>query len=158
MRLRTAAVILFALTIPFTAVVPTCPAAPAGFPEHPIVCVVHTKPGGAMDLSARMVSAVARRHLPVPIVVENRYGGSGAVAMRSVLSRPADGYTLLAVPATFISTVQVTRAGVDLADFVFLACLIEAPESLITVREGELTTVATLSFAVPLIKRRVSKL
>ena len=112
----------------------------ASYPEKPIVIIVHAKPGGAIDLTARVVSKVARKYTDAPLVIENRYGGSGAVAMRAVLGRKADGYTVLAAPATFISTVQITQSDFGMDDFYFLACLIEAPEALITNRHSEVVT------------------
>ena len=34
--------------------------AQAEYPDKPIVIIVHAKPGGAIDLTARMISKVAR--------------------------------------------------------------------------------------------------
>ncbi len=116
------------------------PLSQAAYPDKPIVIIVHAKPGGAIDLTARVVSKVARNYTDVPLVIENRFGGSGAVAMRSVLGREADGYTLLATPATFISTVQITQSDFGMEDFHFLACLTEAPEALITNRNSDVVT------------------
>ncbi len=65
----------------------------AAYPDRPISIIVHTKPGGAIDLTARVVAKVARNYTDVPLVIENRYGGSGAVAMRAVLGKRPDGYT-----------------------------------------------------------------
>jgi len=112
----------------------------AEYPDKPIVVVVHAKPGGAIDLTARVVAKVARNYIDVPLVIENRFGGSGAVAMRAVLGKPADGYTLLAAPATFISTVKITQSNFGMDDFHFLACLTEAPEALITNRHSDVVT------------------
>jgi len=112
----------------------------AEYPERPIVIIVHAKPGGAIDLTARMAAKVARNYTDTPLVVENRYGGSGAVAMRAVMGHKPDGYQMLAFPATFISTVQVTRSKIGMDDFRFLACLIEAPEALITNRNSDVVS------------------
>jgi len=112
----------------------------AAYPDRPISFIVHTKPGGAIDLTARVVARVARNYVDVPFVVENRYGGSGAVAMRAVLGGPADGYMVLAAPATFVSTVQITQSDFGMDDFYFLACLTEAPEALITNRNSDVVT------------------
>jgi len=114
--------------------------APAEFPEKPIVIIVHAKPGGAIDLTARMISKVARNYTDAPLVIENRYGGSGAVAMRAILGKKPDGYHLLAFPATFISTVKVTRSKIGMDDYRFLACMVEAPEALITNRNSDVVT------------------
>ncbi len=116
-------------------------AAQAAYPDKPIVIIVHAKPGGAIDLTARMVAKVARNYTDTPLVIENRYGGSGAVAMRAVLGKQPDGYHVLAVPATFISTVKVTRSNIDMSDFRFLACMVMAPEALITNRNTDVVTI-----------------
>jgi putative tricarboxylic transport membrane protein len=114
--------------------------AQAEYPDKPIVIIVHAKPGGAIDLTARMISKVARNFTKAPLVIENRYGGSGAVAMRAVLGKKPDGYHLLAFPATFISTVKVTRSKIGMDDYRFLACMVEAPEALITNRNSDVVT------------------
>ena len=113
----------------------------AEYPDKPIVIIVHAKPGGAIDLTARMIAKVARNYTKTPLVIENRFGGSGAVAMRAVLGKDPDGYHLLAFPATFISTVKVTRSKINMDDFRFLACMVEAPEALITNRHSDVVTV-----------------
>jgi len=132
--------------IPLLAVVAVWAAIPVGlaraeYPDKPIVIIVHAKPGGAIDLTARMVAKVARNYTKTPLVIENRYGGSGAVAMRAVLGKTPDGYHVLAFPATFISTIKVTRSKIDLADFRFLACMVRAPEALITNRNAAVVTI-----------------
>ncbi len=113
----------------------------AEYPDKPIVIVVHAKPGGAIDLTARMVSKIARSYTDAPLVIENRYGGSGAVAMRAILGKDPTGYHVLAFPATFISTVKVTRSSISMDDYRFLACMVEAPEALITNRNTDVVTI-----------------
>ncbi|MBT4291968.1 hypothetical protein HOD41_04695 [bacterium] len=113
----------------------------AEYPEKPIVIIVHAKPGGAIDLTARMISKVARNYSDTPLVIENRYGGSGAVAMRALLGKNPDGYHMLAFPATFISAVQVTRSSVGMDDYRFLSCMVEAPEALITNRHSDVVSI-----------------
>ncbi len=113
----------------------------AEYPDKPIVIIVHAKPGGAIDLTARMISKIARNFTKAPLVIENRYGGSGAVAMRAVLGKQPDGYYVLAFPATFISTVKVTRSKIGMDDYRFLACMVEAPEALITNRHSDVVTI-----------------
>ena len=139
MRLTTRLLGLLVLATLAATLLPTG-AAHAEYPDRPISIIVHTKPGGAIDLTARLVAKIARNYIDVPLVVENRYGGSGAVAMRAVLGSEPDGYTLLATPATFVSTVQITQSDFGMDDFYFLACLTEAPEALITNRNSDVVT------------------
>ncbi len=58
-------------------------------PAKPITIVVHGKPGSAMDITARQIVSISRKFTPVPMLVENKSGGSGIVAMQTVLSRRA---------------------------------------------------------------------
>ena len=112
----------------------------AEFPSKPITIVVHSKPGSAIDITARQIASISRKYTPVPLLVENKSGGSGIVAMRTVLSRRADGYTVLGVTKSFISTVLLTHGGVSLNDFYFLACMVVDPEALITNRTTSVRT------------------
>ncbi|MBC8184082.1 tripartite tricarboxylate transporter TctB family protein [candidate division KSB1 bacterium] len=112
----------------------------ADFPEKNITIVVHSKAGSAIDLMARKVSAIANKYIDVPIIVENIPGGSGLAAMRRVADKKADGYTVLGVVKSFISTVLLTDAGVGLEDFHFLTCMVVDPEVLITNRHSDIRT------------------
>ena len=58
------------------------PAAGAGqnFPSKPLRMFVGYPPGGGVDVAARLVSTALSEYWSVPIVVENRPGGTGAVA------------------------------------------------------------------------------
>lgn len=102
------------------------------YPAKPISIIVHSKPGSAIDYMARKVSEIARKYSNVPFVVENRSGTQGLVAMQYVLDTKADGYTLLGVTKSFISTVMVNKSKVKLDDFLFLANMVSDPEAIIS--------------------------
>jgi len=70
------------------------------FPTRPIRIVVGFSAGGATDLTARILADMAQEHLGQPIIVENRTGGGGALAVAFVATSPADGYTLAAITAS----------------------------------------------------------
>ena len=78
----------------------------AKFPEKPITLVVHAAAGGGSDIFARTMSATYEKQklLSQPIVVENRAGGSGAVAFAYVASKKADPYFLLTAVTSFLTT------------------------------------------------------
>ena len=46
-----------------------------GYPDRPITLVVPYGPGGAADLSARMIAGAAPTYLGQPILAVNRTGG-----------------------------------------------------------------------------------
>jgi len=67
----------------------------ADYPERPITLVVPYGPGGAADLSARMIAGAAPTHLGQPILAVNKTGAAGVVGSNFVVNSEPDGYTLL---------------------------------------------------------------
>ena len=65
------------------------------FPTRPIKIVVGFPPGGAADITARVVGAKMSEYLGQQIVIENRSGAAGSIAAGAVARSDADGYTLL---------------------------------------------------------------
>ena len=104
------------------------------YPNKPITIIVHSKPGSSIDLMSRKVAELARKYSDAPFVVENRPGTQGVVAMNYVMDRNADGYTLLGVTKSFISTVIVNKSDISMSNFQFLANMISDPEALISNR------------------------
>ncbi len=68
--------------------------AASDYPHQPVRIIVPYGPGGAGDLTIRLLTSKLSESLKQPFVVENRPGAGGIAAMRGVLSAPADGYTL----------------------------------------------------------------
>ena len=67
------------------------------YPIRPIRLIAGTSTGGVTDLLARMVSAGLAPVLGHSIVVDNRPGATGNVAMELVAKAPPDGHTLLLI-------------------------------------------------------------
>ena len=65
------------------------------YPVKPIRLVVPFAPGGSSSIVARSVAAEMEKGLGQPIVVDNKPGGGGNVAMLEVARADADGYTLI---------------------------------------------------------------
>src|SRR5262249_35242454 len=64
-------------------------------PTKPIHLIVPYAPGGVADIAARIVGAKLTEAWGQQVVVENRTGGNGFIAVTAVAKAPADGYTLL---------------------------------------------------------------
>jgi tripartite-type tricarboxylate transporter receptor subunit TctC len=73
---------------------PTLSSAQSAFPSKPIRVVVQASPGGQTDIMARMVGQRLSERLGSPVIIDNKPGAGGTIAMEFVARSPADGYTL----------------------------------------------------------------
>lgn len=71
-------------------------AARSEFPERQINLVMAGEAGGPVDLTVRAMAPTASALLGKPVVVENKGGGGGTVALGIVATAKPDGYTLVA--------------------------------------------------------------
>jgi tripartite-type tricarboxylate transporter receptor subunit TctC len=83
------------------------------FPGKPITILVPYEAGGSTDITTRALGDAASKLLGQPIVVENKAGGSGAVAIASLLQTPGDGYTLLIMGSAQIANQYLHKVPYD---------------------------------------------
>jgi putative tricarboxylic transport membrane protein len=97
----------------------------AKFPERPITIIVHAAAGGGSDKFARMLAASndMDKFLAQPILVENKTGGSGAVAFDYVAGQKGDPYFLLTAVTSFMTTPLQGLTTVTYKDFTPIANL-----------------------------------
>ena len=72
-------------------------AQPAAYPSRPIHLVAGTAPGGITDTLARISADGLSARLGRQVLVENKAGATGNLAIEHVAKSPPDGYTLLIV-------------------------------------------------------------
>src|SRR5688500_8827427 len=65
------------------------------FPNRPIRILVTIPPGGAPNISARLLAQHLNETLGWSVVIENRPGANGNIAAEQVAKSTPDGYTLL---------------------------------------------------------------
>src|SRR3954454_13612606 len=66
----------------------------SAYPERPIRLIVSFPPGGSSDAMARIVQPGLEKLLGHPIVIDNRAGAGGMIAIDAVAKSPPDGYVL----------------------------------------------------------------
>ncbi|HEX2824894.1 MAG TPA: tripartite tricarboxylate transporter substrate binding protein [Burkholderiales bacterium] len=82
----------------------TCAGAADNFPIRPLRLIVPVPPGGGADFVARGYAQLLTQSLGQQVVVDNRGGAAGIIAMEAVAKAAPDGYTLI---QTNISTVSI---------------------------------------------------
>ena len=68
------------------------------FPHRPITLWVPWPAGGATDLTMRILAELAGRHLGQKVLIENRGGAGGTLAMPVLQQAAPDGYTIAQMP------------------------------------------------------------
>jgi tripartite-type tricarboxylate transporter receptor subunit TctC len=125
-RSATSKVIAAAL---LTAIAWTQPATAADYPNKPIRIIVPFSPGGSTDLIARGLATHLSQAWKQPVIVENKLGAGGTIALNAALNAPADGYTFVVHSDGFVITpVIFPRMPYDaMRDFRPVALLARAP-------------------------------
>jgi tripartite-type tricarboxylate transporter receptor subunit TctC len=67
----------------------------ASFPSKPIRLIVGFAAGGGNDVQARIVGQKLSENIGQPVIIENRAGAGGRLAIDYAQSQPADGYTVI---------------------------------------------------------------
>ena len=70
------------------------PAHAQSYPNKPLKLIVADGPGSVSDVRARVIAAKLGDGLGQAVVIENRPGGSMAIAAEAAAAAPPDGYTL----------------------------------------------------------------
>jgi len=73
------------------------------YPNRPIRVIVPYAPGGLPDAVIRRIAPRIEKELGQTLVVDNKPGANGVVSVQTLLSAPADGYTVIFSDAAFLS-------------------------------------------------------
>jgi putative tricarboxylic transport membrane protein len=107
-------------------------AAPA-YPTSTVRLLCWTSAGAPLDVMMRQVGKQFGEILGQTFVVENRPGGEGAIAMATILNKPADGYTILSTTSS-MSFSMATKDNQHTPDEFTVLPALQAEPSAIAVR------------------------
>lgn len=104
----------------------------AEFPEKPITIIVGFGAGGGVDSISRAASDALSKSLGQPVIIKNKPGAGGGLAVTAVKSMPADGYTLAAAISTTVSfDPHASNVSYKVDDFTYVAGFGVFPEALV---------------------------
>jgi tripartite-type tricarboxylate transporter receptor subunit TctC len=87
--------------------------AQGNFPNRPVNLMVPWPAGGATDISLRLLAELAGKSLGQRVVVENRPGAGGTLAMPMLQQAAPDGYTLAQLPYPVLRAPYLQKVSWD---------------------------------------------
>lgn len=89
----------------------------AAYPTKPVVLMTHSSPGAGGDIFLRNLTKHMEPYIGgASLVVENKAGGGGAIALNTVVTARPDGHTLLGVTPTYLQTPLLGRTARNFRD------------------------------------------
>jgi tripartite-type tricarboxylate transporter receptor subunit TctC len=104
------------------------------YPSKPIRFIVPYPPGGGTDVFARVLGAALSESLGHQVIVENRAGAQGSIAIAAVAKAPADGYTILLteIGSLTMNPWLYNNAGYDpVKDFAHVSLGVTSPNAVV---------------------------
>lgn len=90
------------------------------FPDEPITLVVGFGAGGMTDVSSRIIAEKLAEVTGTRVLVENRPGAGGTLAIANVAELPADGYTVVSFLSDGPFTATYQERPIDLDDWAMI--------------------------------------
>jgi tripartite-type tricarboxylate transporter receptor subunit TctC len=104
-----------------------------GYPSKPLRILVGFAPGGAVDISARVVAQKLGETIGQSVVVDNRAGAAGNIASDLTAKAPPDGHTLLMANVTIAMPSMFAKLPFDVARDLTPVSLVAIGPSLLVV-------------------------
>ena len=117
-------------------------ASAAEYPDKAIRFVAHSAAGSPLDTMMRQLAKQLSAVTGQDVAVENRVGGSGAVAMAYTMARPADGYTVLSATGSTSFTMAGGRIPFKPDDFIVVRAVQAEPTAVAVRKDSPLKTLA----------------
>ena len=116
------------------------------YPAKNFQYIVQTGVGGGSDVLARTLAKILHdeKLIPVNVLVENRPGGSGAIAYSYIAGQKANPYVLGGVGVSFFTTPLLGKMPVNYKDFTPLAAIARSPYILAVKADSPIKSVADI--------------
>ena len=116
----------------------------ASFPSATVRLLCWSSAGAPLDVMMRQVGKQLGDILNQTFIVENRPGGEGAIAMATLLNKPADGYTILSTTSS-MSFAMATKDNQHTPDeFIVLPALQSEPSAIAVKGDSRFKTMKQL--------------
>ena len=126
---------------------------PAAAQDKTLKILVGFPAGAGLDTMTRLVAEKMRGTLGQPVMVENRPGAAGQIAMSAVKAAPADGLTLVMTPLVTVVTAPHVFAKLPYDAFADFTPVAHAADFLFAFSVGSSTPAVSLSDYVTLVKK-----
>lgn len=129
----------------------TLSAAAQSWPQKPVRFIVPFPPGGATDISARLLGQKLNEMWGQSVVIENRGGAGGGVGAAEAAKMPPDGYNFFFPSGSVITANQHIYAKLNYdpeKDFVPVTNVVSGPQVLVVPAASPYKTLAELLAAV----------
>lgn len=82
--------------------------------NKPVRILVPAPAGGTMDIVARILGDQISNDIGQPVIIDNKPGAGGAIAVQAMLSAPQDGQTLMITASNVLTEIpHVMKTGFD---------------------------------------------
>jgi putative tricarboxylic transport membrane protein len=116
----------------------------ADYPEKPVTLICWSSAGSGHDLMARMIAKIGEEYLGQPIVVVNKEGGSGKVAMSYVLGQKTDGYMMMTNTRSMTELFPDPGGRLSMDDFKYVSRVVRDPFVMVVNQDSPFKTIEDL--------------
>jgi tripartite-type tricarboxylate transporter receptor subunit TctC len=116
------------------------------WPSGPIKLIIPFAPGGGNDGAGRLLAKAMEDRLKVPVVVDNKAGANGTIAMNFLRQSKPDGYTisLVSTGALDVNPWMMNLPYDPAKDFTYLGSIVKFPLYLAVLPSSGIKSVADL--------------
>ena len=114
------------------------------YPKKPITLICWSSAGSGHDLMARYIAKLGKQHIGQPIIVVNKKGGKGKVAMSYVLDQKADGHVIMTNTRAMTELLDKTGDTIALDSFKYVSRVVKDPFVITVAKDSPFNNIGDL--------------